>query len=82
MPAADDDLSAQVERFLKLHKQGLINDADLRAALRGLGLSADDITRIERQINVAGDYVVQAPSPAPDSLPRVTCLNNPSWTLR
>ncbi len=65
MPNLDDDLSAQLERFQNLYKQGLITEADFRIFLRGLRLSDDEISRIERQIIVQGDYIEQRKTPEP-----------------
>jgi len=65
MPNLDDSLAAKLEKFLNLHKQGILDDAELGVALRGLGLSIEDIQRIERQIIVQGNYFDQRKTAEP-----------------
>jgi hypothetical protein len=60
MPNLDDDLSAHLKQFQDLYDQDLLSEANFRTALRGLGVSPDQIQRyVECQIIVQGDYIEQ-----------------------
>jgi formylglycine-generating enzyme required for sulfatase activity len=66
MPDLDDNLSAQLKQFQDLYDQGLLSEDNFRTALRGLGISPDQIQRyIERQIIVHGDYLDQRKTAEP-----------------
>jgi formylglycine-generating enzyme required for sulfatase activity len=80
MPELGHHLQAQLEQLRQLHKQGLLSEANYRAALAGLGVDPAAVfdqqqQQVERQINVAGDYVDQrqmapAPGASPEALRR------------
>jgi formylglycine-generating enzyme required for sulfatase activity len=65
MPALDDDLSRQVAQLQQLYQQGLLSEANFRAALIGLNLDTEQIRKIERQIIVQGDYIEQRKTAEP-----------------
>lgn len=66
MPNPDDDLSAQLKQFQELYDKGLLSEANFRAALRGLGISPDQIQRyVERQIIVQGNFFDQRKTAEP-----------------
>ncbi len=80
MPESGHRLQAQLEQLRQLHKQGLLSEANYRAALAGLGVDPaaafdQQQQQVERQVNVAGDYVdqrqmVPAPGASPEALRR------------
>jgi formylglycine-generating enzyme required for sulfatase activity len=65
MPVLDDDLSRQVAQLQQLYQQGLLSEANFRAALIGLNLDTEQIRKIERQIIVQGDYIEQRKTAEP-----------------
>jgi formylglycine-generating enzyme required for sulfatase activity len=80
MPELGHRLQAQLEQLRQLHKQGLLSESNYRAALAGLGVDPaaafdQQQQQVERQVNVAGDYVdqrqmVPAPGASPETLRR------------
>ncbi len=73
MSTPRDDLSAQLKQFQDLYDQGLLSESGFRTALRGLGISPDQIQRyVERQIIVQGDYIQQSPGASPTPAQRRT----------
>jgi hypothetical protein len=71
------DLAAQVAQLQQLREQGVLTEELYHAALAGLGLEPDAVfdlrgQRIDRQVNVAGDYVTLQvePGASPQALRR------------
>ena len=60
MSIPDPDLSRHIRQLQQLYDQGLLSEANFRAALDGHGCGQ---RYIERQINVAGNFVSQAAPP-------------------
>jgi formylglycine-generating enzyme required for sulfatase activity len=77
---SDQDLDAQLAQLQKLYEQGLLSEANLRAALTGLGVKPRAVfgqqdQQVGAQINVVRDYVDQRqvvvePGASPEALRR------------
>jgi formylglycine-generating enzyme required for sulfatase activity len=67
----DSDVSAQRALLERLHKQGRLSDEDYRAALAELSVdrAAAPASHIEKQFNIAGDYVDKRATPEPGASP-------------
>jgi formylglycine-generating enzyme required for sulfatase activity len=61
-PPSDQDKQTQLDQLRQLFEQGLLSEANYRAALTGLNVDPASVfdqkkQQVEQQINVAGDYV-------------------------
>ncbi len=80
MTEITQDLAAQVAQLQQLYEQGLLSQANYRAALTGLSVDPNTVfdqrdQRVDRQVNVARDYVdrrqmVVEPGAGPGALRR------------
>jgi formylglycine-generating enzyme required for sulfatase activity len=79
----DQDLQTQLAQLRALYDQGLLSEANYRAALAGLGVDpatvfAQQRQQVETQINVAGDILIADP----DRLWRAIRRRPPTQDLR